>query len=87
MKIRTLWEITLPIFSSINKKTGAILIIEKERLYEFDPLNYKDARWKLKQRTSDAKKMIVAGYLLQNGSYAFVLNDKEETRIGIINFD
>ena len=80
MKIITRWENELPFFSSISKKTGAVLIIEKERFFEFNPVNYQDCKWKIKQKNKGSG-MVVAGYALQGGEYVFLTNEKEKTKL------
>ena len=61
------------------------MIVEKERFYEIDPANYENAKWKVKQKYSDRQKTIMAGYKLQNGLFVFLMNDQEETRMGIMD--
>ena len=80
MKIVTKWENDLPLFTSINRKTGAVMIIEKERFFELDPLSYQDSKWKIKQK-SKGNGMIVAGYSLKGGECVFLSNEKEKTKL------
>ena len=73
-------------FTSINWKNGSVVIVEKERFYETDPANYEiAARWKIKQKYSNRTKTIVAGYKLSNDLFVYLMNDREETRMGIMD--
>jgi uracil phosphoribosyltransferase len=84
MIIRSKWT-EPPLFTSINSTTGAVLIVEKERISEVDPTTYEAPKLKMKNKSEKAKS-VVCGYVLRQGRYVLFMGEENVTKLGVVEY-
>lgn len=83
MRVNMKWD-DFPSFIWANTRTGALLMIGKEKIVERDPANYIKSKLSFKQKS---KSGIYCGYNLSASSFGFVFLSKEGnfTRLRFLN--